>query len=359
MSAQQAMFLPFWRSETFRSLFRKPYPKGGAVALSSRQPFYPRSCIQELRASNGWKEIDDCPFCGIGKPNGAKRAKPVHEYGPATSCIQSILPTLAPSIAQASAGQPGLTSREITMVQLKPDRSAYKSRGSNSNVIVSPDLIERAGVAHELGNLIQIAASALNIIVRKAEADGHPVHGAAIDGARVSLDRAGVLVRNAIRQAGRIETTVEPIDVKRSLVEIGDLIRDNWAPGHRVDIRCSERLPAVRCLCLELQSAILNLALNARDSMPEGGEIIIEANAVLQRNMQQIVEVRVSDSGIGMSPDTIRRAFDPFFTTKVSGLGGVGLALVKRFAEDVGGSVKLFSEAGTGTTVLLRLPGAK
>ncbi|MBB3217236.1 signal transduction histidine kinase [Ochrobactrum sp. RC6B] len=245
------------------------------------------------------------------------------------------------------------------MAQLKPDRSAIQSRGSNSNVIVSPDLLERAGVAHELGNLIQIAASALNIIARKAEADGHPVHGAAIDGARVSLDRASVLVRNAIRQAGRIETTVEPIDVKRSLAEIGDLIRDNWAPGHRVDIRFSESLPAVRCLCLELQSAILNLALNARDSMPEGGQIIIEANAVLQNNMQQIVEFRVSDSGIGMSPDTIRRAFDPFFTTKVSGLGGVGLALVKRFAEDAGGSVRLFSEAGAGTTVVLRLPGAK
>lgn len=244
------------------------------------------------------------------------------------------------------------------MVQLKPDRSADKYRSSNSNLIVSPDLLERAGIAHELGNLIQIAASAFNIIAREAEADGHPVHGAAVHGARVSLDRAGVLVRNAISQAGRKETTVEPIDVKRSLTEVGELIRVSWTPGHKVVIRFSERLPAVRCSCLELQSAILNLALNARDSMPEGGKIIIEANAVLQSNTQQIVELRVSDSGIGMSPETITRAFDPFFTTKVSGLGGVGLALVKRFAEDVGGSVNIFSNAGVGTTVLLRLPGA-
>ena len=89
--------------------------------------------------------------------------------------------------------------------------------------------------------------------------------------------------------------------------------------------------------------------------MPDGGLISIDAVAVVQ-GPELLVELRVEDSGIGMTQETVRRAFDPFFTTKDKGLGGVGLSMVKQLAERHGGSVNIESTLGSGTTVILRLP---
>jgi signal transduction histidine kinase len=104
-----------------------------------------------------------------------------------------------------------------------------------------------------------------------------------------------------------------------------------------------------------LQNAILNLVFNARDAMPDGGLISISAAAVVQGSAA-LVEIRIEDSGIGMTRETMVRAFDPFFTTKGKGLGGVGLPMVKQFAEEHRGTVNVESTFGAGTTVVLRLP---
>lgn len=221
------------------------------------------------------------------------------------------------------------------------------------------DLLERAGIAHELGNLIQIASSAVNIIARHATPEGTSTLDPAISGARASLDRAGALVRQSIHQAARLATNAEHVDVARSLNEVKDLVQYSWAPKYRVEVQSGPGLPPVRCAHPELQGAILNLALNARDSMPDGGVIAIEAAVVFPNCAHAMVELRVSDNGIGMTPETMRRAFDPFFTTKSTGLGGIGLPMVKRFAREAGGKVKLASEPGIGTTVMLRLPAAR
>lgn len=226
--------------------------------------------------------------------------------------------------------------------------------------VADPDkLLERAGIAHELGNLIQIASSAVNIIARHSRPDGVSALDPVISGARASLDRAGALVRQAIRQADRPGRYVEQVNVAHSLAEVRNLIQYSWAPTYRVEMQSSAGLPVVECTRLGLQSAILNLALNARDSMPDGGVISIEAVALFKGSAQPMVELRVSDNGVGMTPETMRRAFDPFFTTKSTGLGGVGLPMVKRFVQEAGGSVKIQSEPGIGTTVMLRLPALR
>ncbi|WP_245319615.1 ATP-binding protein [Mesorhizobium temperatum] len=99
----------------------------------------------------------------------------------------------------------------------------------------------------------------------------------------------------------------------------------------------------------------MNLVFNARDAMPDGGLISINAAAVVQ-DPGTVVELRIEDSGIEMTRETVLRAFDPFFTTKGKGLGGVGLPMVKHFAERHGGRVDIESAFGSGTTVILRLP---
>ncbi|WP_244620157.1 ATP-binding protein [Mesorhizobium sp. NFR06] len=108
---------------------------------------------------------------------------------------------------------------------------------------------------------------------------------------------------------------------------------------------------------MSLQNTVLNLVFNARDAMPDGGLISIGAAAAVQSHAA-LIEFRVEDSGIGMTQETVARAFEPFFTTKGKGLGGVGLPMVKHFAEAHGGHVEIESTLGSGTIVILRLPAA-
>jgi len=219
-----------------------------------------------------------------------------------------------------------------------------------------PGFLESAGLAHELGNLIQIASAAVNILARSSRFDVAPTLEPVISGARASLERAGILVRQSLHHADRDPAKVERVDVAQSLAEIVDLIQPTWAPKHSIALDLAAALPAVKCTSLGLQSAILNLALNARDSMPDGGVITIAAAARFQDIEKTLVELRVKDSGVGMSHDTMKRAFDPFFTTKSGGLGGVGLPMVKRFAEEADGRIEVSSVPGEGTTVTLLLP---
>ena len=112
----------------------------------------------------------------------------------------------------------------------------------------------------------------------------------------------------------------------------------------------------VRCDRLELRDALLNLVFNARDAMPAGGLVSIAAANASRHSPETEIELRITDEGVGMTPDTIVRAFDPFFTTKSKGLGGLGLPLVERFVQDIGGGLDIESSPGIGTTVTLRLP---
>jgi signal transduction histidine kinase len=112
--------------------------------------------------------------------------------------------------------------------------------------------------------------------------------------------------------------------------------------------------PSAATACLS-KTAVLNLLFNAREAMPDGGLICVGAAAITEAGMA-FVQLRVADKGIGMKPETIERAFDPYFTTKTDGLGGVGLSMVKRFAEDAGGKVSIESEFGVGTTVRYSCP---
>ena len=219
-----------------------------------------------------------------------------------------------------------------------------------------------AGVVHDLGNLIQIAASAVNMISRSSRACPDAALEPIIARARTALERASALVREtnvrtepafAVGRAQELQSVASCVD------EIRSLISSICEPDISLAFEVPTDLPPVRCNRIELQSALLNLVTNARDALPSGGSIVIVARAAADNARTHAVELSVADNGVGMPRETLLRAFNPYFTTKGDGRGaGLGLAMVHRFAQEAGGRVELASAPGAGTAVTLRLPSA-
>jgi signal transduction histidine kinase len=216
--------------------------------------------------------------------------------------------------------------------------------------------VPSSGIVHDLGNLIQVAASALNIISRNSNVESSSDLEPVVTSARISLQRAGELVEQTIRFAREDASAREVVSMGACLTEIEALVKNTWKPHIRCDFEASPDLPLVKCNRLNLQSALMNLLFNARDAMPDGGGVSVRAGVVHEGQVATEIEVRIEDNGLGMSRGTLARAIDPFFTTKTMGLGGLGLPMVMRFVREAGGRLHIESEQGVGTTVILRLP---
>lgn len=214
--------------------------------------------------------------------------------------------------------------------------------------------IAAAGVVHDLGNLIQIATSAINIIARTPEMPATHA-GPMLDRARTCLEHAGALVRQNL---GRIRDTAQTrSDLAACLAEVAALVEALDHPGLVLTLEVEPDLPAAQCDPVALRRAVLNLVFNARDAMAGTGRIAIRARRVDHAGAAMIA-LEVADQGVGMSAATIAHAFDPFFTTKPDGLGGIGLPMVAQFVRAAGGDVAIASEPGIGTVVALRLRAA-
>jgi signal transduction histidine kinase len=215
--------------------------------------------------------------------------------------------------------------------------------------------VEFAGIVHDLGNLIQIASSVLSLVSRSPDmpaARREPM----LTRATASLDHAGALVRQTLRVARSSAEERRNASVASCLFDIRSLIEELWGPAFKLDIWIEVNLPRVRCDPLSLQNAILNLVYNARDAMPDGGTVTIRAARPVAQEVRDMIEISVTDEGVGMSAETIAQAFEPFFTTKSEGMGGVGLPMVERFVHGAGGEISVESAVGAGTTMALRLP---
>ncbi len=214
-----------------------------------------------------------------------------------------------------------------------------------------------AGIVHDLGNIVQILSSTVELLDQHPTIRADSSLQAPIRRAVSSVARAGALIAQVLKFARGGRAEQEGIDLKSCLLELEPLLR--WISGSRmrIDIRVDADVPPVVCNRSDLEGAILNLALNARDAMPGCGTLSI--GAVSRRNGHIIAEVAISvgDTGRGMSSQTMARALEPFFTTKAAGRGnGLGLTMVHRFAQEAGGRVTLESRPGLGTTVTLLLP---
>ena len=218
------------------------------------------------------------------------------------------------------------------------------------------------GVAHDFNNLLTPIIGSLDMLMRRGV--GSERERRMIDGALQSAERAKTLVQRLLAFARR--QPLQPIAVNlRTLVEgMQTLIGSTLGPQIDVRIQIAADLPAVMADANQLEMAVLNLALNARDAMPDGGALTIAAKRdsvratdEFQRMPGQYVLLCVSDNGVGMDEPTRARAVEPFFSTKGIGKGtGLGLSMVHGLVAQLGGELTIASAPGMGTTIELRLP---
>lgn len=234
--------------------------------------------------------------------------------------------------------------------------AAFAERASDNRVSASALAI--AGSMHDLANLIQVATSAVNIMARDLEM---PVgqRGPMVDRARGSLERAAALARDTIGLIRGQTARVELADVSDYLRGVCSMLDARGEMGLSLDVEVEQDLPRVRCNPLGLQSALLNLLLNARDAMAGRGVVSVRTSRGRDELAAKTIEIAVADSGVGMAPETVAQALDPFFTTKTDGTGGLGLPMVNRFVRESGGSFSISSELGVGTSVTMTLPTTK
>ena len=220
------------------------------------------------------------------------------------------------------------------------------------------------GVAHDFNNLLTIILGNLGIAKRgvvEARAER------ALNNARIGAERAAQLTRRLLAFSRQQPLDPKVVDANKLIVNISDLLNRSLGENIALETISGAGIWKIECDVSELESALLNLALNARDAMPDGGKLTIEtSNAYLDDEYcrhhadltpGQYVLIAVSDDGVGMSAETIERAFDPFFTTKETGRGtGLGLSQVYGFVKQSKGHVRIYSEPGEGTTIKLYFP---
>ncbi|RMG96311.1 MAG: response regulator [Deltaproteobacteria bacterium] len=219
------------------------------------------------------------------------------------------------------------------------------------------------GIAHDFNNLLTVIRGNLEVFrIAPSSDDGQGSLDAAIE----AIERGRELTNRLLSFSRKQPLEPEVIDPGELLVSLRALLRRTLGEGLDVQIRLAADLWCCEVDRNELESALINLVVNARDAMPEGGKVVIGARNLDVRDSWamgadvppgQYVVIEVRDFGTGMQPEVIERAFDPFFTTKPKGKGtGLGLSMVYGFVKQSGGHIEIESKPGRGTTVAMYLP---
>jgi signal transduction histidine kinase/DNA-binding response OmpR family regulator len=222
------------------------------------------------------------------------------------------------------------------------------------------------GVAHDFNNLLTIIIGGLDTIRRSGPRDNARL-SRAVDMATQGAQRAATLTARLLAFSRRQPLQPTPLDLNAVVRDSTELLHRTLGETIELEGVLAPRLWAVEVDQNQLESAILNLAVNARDAMPDGGKLTIEtANTMLDESYTaidsevvpgQYAVVSITDSGFGMPKEVIDRVFEPFYTTKEAGKGtGLGLSMVYGFVKQSGGHITIYSEQGQGTTVKLYFP---
>lgn len=223
------------------------------------------------------------------------------------------------------------------------------------------------GVAHDFNNLLMVILGNLELAVQALGTSNLVRAQRKVEVAQGGAQRAAALTQRLLAFSRRQNLNPQPVDANKILSSMSELLRHSIGGSIELETVLAGDLWEAVVDPNQLENALLNLAINARDAMPDGGKVTVEtANTFLDAayaasndevKAGQYVMVAVSDGGTGMTPDQAARAFEPFFTTKGIGKGsGLGLSQVFGFIKQSSGHVKIYSEPGTGTTVKLYLP---
>jgi signal transduction histidine kinase/CheY-like chemotaxis protein len=220
------------------------------------------------------------------------------------------------------------------------------------------------GIAHDFNNLLTVVVGNLDRLQRRFAGDAEAMRFISL--ALLGADRGAKLTRQLLAFARRQPLEPRPVNLAQLLPDLTDLLRRTLGSHIEVEAVEARGLWTTSVDPTQFEAAVLNLAINARDAMPDGGKLTVElANVRLDEayaarhaevKAGQYVMLGVTDSGTGMSPEVAQRAFDPFFTTKGDDGTGLGLSMVYGFVKQSGGHVRIYSELGHGTTVKLYLP---
>lgn len=222
------------------------------------------------------------------------------------------------------------------------------------------------GIAHDFNNLLAGISGSLELITNRIAQGRHAEVERFTVAAQGAAKRAAALTHRLLAFSRRQTLDPKPTDPNRLIRGMEDLVRRTTGPGIEVEVVAGAGLWPVLIDAHQLENAVLNLCINARDAMPSGGRLTIEtgnrwidARTAKAQDLEpgQYVSICVSDTGTGMAPEVAARAFEPFFTTKPLGEGtGLGLSMIYGFVRQSGGQVRIYSEAGEGAMVCLYLP---
>ena len=222
------------------------------------------------------------------------------------------------------------------------------------------------GIAHDFNNLLAGITGSLELLSRRLTEGRYTGVERYIVGAQSSAARAAALTQRLLAFSRRQTLDPKAVGLNDLIAGMEDLIRRTIGPSIELEVVGAGGLWITKVDPSQVESALLNLCINARDAMPHGGRITIETankwfddRAAKERDLApgQYLSLCVTDTGTGMTPDVIEQAFDPFFTTKPLGQGtGLGLSMIHGFVRQSGGQVRIYSELGKGTTMCLYFP---
>jgi len=298
-----------------------------------------------LLAGSGFGDAVVVPLIDLGEPTGALVAmqrEQRHFDHDALHFLQSVANLLASAMQRAHTEEQLSHSQRLDAIgQLT------------------------GGVAHDFNNLLTVVSGNLQIL--EDELADRPAAREIISSALRAVGRGAELTRKLLAFARRQRLAPRASDPARLLTELGAMLRRTLGETVGLEISCAADVPKVFVDPGQLDNALVNLALNARDAMPRGGQLVISARHERigtddggELAPGDYVVFTVRDTGQGMAPDVLARAFEPFFTTKEHGKGsGLGLSMVYGFIKQSGGHLAAESQPGRGTRIDLHLPAAK
>ena len=280
----------------------------------------------------------------------------------AESALQNLNETLETLVAERTEALQQTNTRLLNEIQLREESEDRLRQMQKIEAIGQLT----GGIAHDFNNMLAVILGSLRLMQRRL-ARGETDLQKYIDGAVDGAERASNLTKRLLAFARQQSLSPAVVDCNKMITGMSELLRRTISETIRIETVLSGGLWRTHVDPSQLENALLNLAVNARDAMPEGGRLTIEtSNADLDQRYAsthadvvpgQYILIAVTDSGTGMTPEVIARAFDPFFTTKSMGHGtGLGLSQVYGFIKQSGGHVKIYSEIGEGTTIKLYLP---